>query len=220
MKRLVQIVVIALCASCKCADGDSLNVPHVEDGFRWPDVKTVAEFRDTAVSDNEVAVKSVWTVDSLYFLFSVLDSDLRCRQMETDHPKLYLDDMVEFLIDTRNDHGELWLEDDIIYHINLFGYKKDDRGTPEGVSNPKWNGSARYAIYVHGTINDSSDIDEGYEVEVALPWTEIGVTPDRGLVLGVDFAGGDDDGTGRQLFDLAGASPFRSPSAFRRLVLS
>jgi hypothetical protein len=128
---------------------------------------------------------------------------------------LYLDDMVEFLIDTRNDKGSCWNEDDIIYHINLLGQKKDDKGTVDCASNPKWNGNAAYKINAQGTLNDHSDRDKGYNVEISISWKELELKPVQGLKIGTNFAIGDNG----NLFDWAGASPFRSPSAFGNLVL-
>ncbi len=167
-------------------------------------------------SDNHVEVWSMWDEDYLYFAFDIKDSDLRATQTELDHPQLYLDDMVEFLLDPLIDRDSCWAEDDIIYHINILGQKKDDRGSRECITNPMWNGHAIYAITIDGSVNDSTDIDNGYIVEVSIAWDEVGVTPVAGLVIGVNLANGDNG----RLFDWVGASPFRSPYAFGSLILA
>lgn len=221
MRKLFITVISCLCLlSCREAGRNAAISTYVDSLPIWETVDVALTVRDTCGgSDNIMTVRTAWSKDSLYLFFQVDDADLRCVQREDDHPKLFLDDMVEFLFDPRNDRGEKWIEDDIIYHINLFGFKKDDRGTPEGISNPVWNGTGRYSVRVHGTINDTSDTDEGYDVEVALPWTELGVCPHDGLILGADFVCGDNDGTGRQLFDWSGAAPFRHPVQFYDFVL-
>ena len=48
--------------------------------------------------------------------------------------------------------------DDIIYHINLLGQKKDDRGTIDCKSNSKWNGNAKIAVRIFGSLNDPKDM--------------------------------------------------------------
>lgn len=174
---------------------------------------------DTVGSENQLFMISRWNKDSLYFFFKVLDSDLRAYQTLQDHPQLFLDDMVEILLDTANDKDSCWNENDIIYHVNLLGIKKDDRGTAGCVSDPTWNGVAGITVKLFGTLNDTTDIDKGFLINLAFPWTELELVPKKGLVMGINFANGDNDGKGRQLYDWMNASPFRSPYAFGNLVL-
>ena len=185
----------------------------------WDKTDSLVVLPGRGESDNRMTVKFCWSSDSLYFQFTVSDTDLRAEQTENDHKKLYLDDMVEVLIDALDDKTPFWHEDDIVYHINILGFKKDDRGTSDHRSDALWNGVARYSIELHGTANDNSDTDDGYVVEVAFPWTEIGREPHPGLKLGVNFANGDNDGLGRQLYNWCNSDPMRSPATFGTLVL-
>jgi hypothetical protein len=189
------------------------------DTEKWIDQDCIVLGGERVKSENKMFVYSVWDMDSLYFHFKVLDSDLRVYQTELDHPELYLDDMVEVLIDTENDKDSCWAEDDIVYHVNLLGIKKDDRGNNDCLTNPKWNGDAGIRIQLLGTVNDTTDIDTGYLVNLSFSWKEIQQKPHQGLLVGVNFANGDNDGKGRQLFDWAGALPLRSPFAFGTLIL-
>ena len=176
-------------------------------------------FENPEESDNRVVVKTLWDNDSLYFLFQVSDTVLRAIQTEKDHPELYLDDMVELLIDANNDKDSCWTTDDIIYHINILGVKKDDRGTLDCQSDPTWDGNARYTVCLFGSLNDTSEKASGYTVEIAVPWSELNLRPEKGLAIGVNFANGDNDGNGRQLFNWTGANPMRSPYTFGTLIL-
>ena len=190
-----------------------------DSNIEWETLGSLVVAPTAGESDNVMVVKTCWSADSLYFMFIVSDADLRAVQTETDHPKLYLDDMVEVLIDTENDKTSFWHEDDIVYHINILGFKKDDRGTAEHESDATWNGTAKYVIGLQGTLNDSSDVDGGYFVRVAFPWTELGHIPYVGLRMGVNFANGDNDGCGRQLYNWCHSDPMRSPDTFGTLVL-
>lgn len=170
-------------------------------------------------SDNTMEARSLWNLDYLYLSIRIKDKELRAVQIEKDHKQLYLDDMVEFLIDSNNDGSSSWLEDDIVYHINAAGVKKDDRGTPLGTSDSTWDGMAIYAVKINGSLNNGNDVDVGYDVEVAIPWNELGILPVAGTKIGFNIVNGDNDGKGRQLFDWVGAWPLRSPNLFGSLVL-
>src|SRR5690606_23131409 len=110
----------------------------------WKDVDTLMLWDRSSRSNTTAVVRTQWDENNLYLSFEVQDNDLQAKQTELDHPLLYKDDMIEFLIDTENNKETCWSLDDIIYHINLLGQKKDDRGTPDCQTNPKWNGKAEY----------------------------------------------------------------------------
>ena len=44
-----------------------------------------------------------------------------------------------------------------------------------------------------GTINNTTDTDEGYQVEVAVSWKELGIKPEKGLTMGIDLCVNDRD---------------------------
>lgn len=163
----------------------------------------------------QATVRVLWSEDNLYISFLVHDQDIRANQTVLDHPKLFLDDMVEFLIDTENDKNSCWGMDDFIYHINVLGQKKDDRGTDSCLSDSKWNGVAKYAVKVIGTINEPLDIDTGYIVEVGIPWKELKINAFPKILVSVNFAIGDNG----NLFDWVNAKPFRNQQSFGDLLL-
>jgi hypothetical protein len=186
----------------------------------WQGADTLRLDDTTRVADpNQVKIYTLWDENYLYFAYEVKDRFLVCYQTERDHKALYKDDMIEVLLDPRQDAGEKWLEDDIVYHVNVLGQVKDDRGTPEGKSDALWQSQARFATFCDGTLNDSTDRDRGFSVELAVPWSEIGKKPAPGVTLGIDLATGDAEGEAEHLWDWCGAHPFRQPSAYGVLVL-
>lgn len=195
------------------------SLPSDGENNEWPEVNGITFTDSKTGSENVFKVKSQWDFDSLYFLFETADSDLRAYQLQRDHAKLFLDDMVEVLIDPQNDKDSCWQADDLVYHINILGAVKDDRGTAACVTDPSWNGRATYSILLKGTLNDTTDVDTGYEVLLSIPWSELNVNPDTETKLTINFANGDNDGKGRQLYDWSGAWPMRSPYAFGDLIL-
>jgi hypothetical protein len=197
------------------------NVPPVIDGNLddkvWKSAKSIT-FDGTSrgkKTDDKGEAWTLWDKQNLYIAFNIQDKNLKALQTALDHPLLSRDDIVEFLIDPRNDKDSCWTTDDVIYHINLYNQKKDDRGTADCKSDPTWNGNAKTAVKLFGTINDSTDVDKGFSAEIAISWKELNVKPRPGFRMGIDLAAGD----AGVFFDWAGASPFRSPHAFGDLIL-
>ncbi len=224
---ILMLVAVISPHSCQHSDSDkkifSTYIGEIIQPYwlsaKWKKENCIFIDGEKAGSENKMFVLSQWNNDSLYFFFKVTDNDLRGYQTKQDHSLLYLDDMVEVLFDTRNDKDSCWAEDDIVYHVNLLGVKKDDRGSVGCVTNPAWNGNAGIKIQINGTLNDTVDIDLGYMVTLSFPWSELGHKPYTGLTIGIDFANGDNDGKGRQLFDWVDARPMRYSYAYGNLVL-
>jgi hypothetical protein len=231
MNRMKKIfVMMSLALLSQALDGQSkviyshsAGAPVAIDGQEletdWLTADSVVFDGRSCLSEDVAVVKTLWDNEFLYLLFKVSDANLQSVQTEKDHRQLFLDDMAEFLIDATHDRDSCWNESKIIYHINLLGAKKDDRGTAQCYSDFHWDGDAVYAIALFGTLNDSSDRDAGYQVEVAVPWSELGLSPADGVTIGVNFAIGDSNNQGRQLFDWVQAPNFRSPHLFGDLIL-
>lgn len=168
---------------------------------------------------NRVKIFTLWDENYLYVGYEVRDRYLAGFQTERDHKALYKDDMIEVLLDPRRDATDKWLEDDIVYHVNVLGQVKDDRGTPEGKSDAAWQSQAQFAVGLEGSLNDSTDLDTGFSVELAVPWSEIGISPRPGATVGINFAAGDAEGPDEHLWDWCGANPFRQPAAYGVLRL-
>ena len=198
---------------------NKITIDGLENESEWQKADAIIFDGKRVESENVVTVKTLWDNDFLYILFKVSDKNLQAYYTERDHRFLYTDDMVEFLINNKNSKNPCWNEDNIIYHINLLGAKKDDIGTSTCKSDPLWDGNAVYAIKMFGTLNNDTDVDTGYNVEIAVTWSELKQNPEAGLTLGVNFAVGDNNGKGVQLFDWISADPLRSPDLFGELEL-
>lgn len=189
--------------------------PHISDRTSVGGITV----EDRSVCDNVMTVRTCWSADSLYFVFDVKDTHLRAFQTTKDSPELFLDDMVEVLLDCNMDRVRDWKEDDFVYHVNILGQKKDDRGCGGGRTDSSWDGEAKYSIILRGTLNNDADIDDGYTVNLAIPWTEIGHKPHPGLRMGVNFACSDNDGLGRQLIKWCPSDVTRDTDTFGTIKL-
>jgi hypothetical protein len=122
---------------------------------------------------------------------------------------------VEFLIDPLLHRTKEFPPDDFSYHINILNAVYDDRGTPSGQPDPRWNGRAQHVVRV---LNDYH-----YILQVSIPWKEIDVEPVEGrTVLRIDFGvnGKDPETRTYGYFDWCGLKVFHDPSGFGELLLA
>jgi len=160
-------------------------------------------------------VFALWDSTNLYLAFDVYSSKLHAAVREHDGDRLWFDDGVEFLVDPHRHRTKEFLPDDFSYHINILNVVFDDRGTASSQPDPKWNGLARHAVKIVD--------DYHYVVEVAIPWTEIGLEPrENQTSVGIDFCvNGKNPQTGEyNYFDWCGLKVFHDPSGYGDLTLA
>jgi hypothetical protein len=193
-----------------------VHIPLDGDLATWRGADTVTfEGKPLAGHPRHATVYALWDKENLYLAFDVHSSKLQASVRERDGDKLWEDDGVEFLIDALSDRTKEFLPDDFSYHINIFNAVYDDRGTPSGQPDPRWNGNAQHVVRILD--------DYHYVVQVSIPWVEIGIEPvERHTVLGIDFGvNGKDPETGAyDYFDWCGLKAFHNPSGFGQLLLA
>ena len=153
------------------------------------------------IHDTRAAV--LWDEEYLYIAYWIEESDLQATLTERDAP-IYQNNDVEFFIAGRDGYYEFEINSfGTIYEVLFFwddaykagrydtieglavgepgsepfygvGYKDHPRGPRTGFF--KWDFPGLLsAVYLDGTINDSSDRDRGWTVELALPWEGLAV---------------------------------------------
>lgn len=163
-----------------------------------------------------------WDEKNFYIAYKVKNANLQARAAKRDQQGLHEDDGIEFLIDANYDKSAIWMEDDIAYHVNVKNIILDEKGNDnKGEYNRDWNGKAKTAVKVFGTINQPGDRDQGYHVEVAIPWKELGITPEKGASMGINVCVNDrDDTTGEyRYYDYMNLKFFHYPEGFAEVVL-
>ncbi len=150
---------------------------------------------------NTVTIKAVWNNEALYLAYEVIDIELN-GSITTRDGDAGSDDSVEWGIDTLGDSGgsgtpgsPYMLPDDYRGIINILNTQYDEQGTASGVPSSSWHGGWQSAVHVNGTINDNSDTDTGYTVEVKIPWSELGFSgpPANAQLLKIAFKINDKD---------------------------
>ncbi|UII22887.1 family 20 glycosylhydrolase [Fulvivirga ligni] len=162
-----------------------------------------------------------WDDQNLYVAMKVKNRNLQALAKKRDQKGLHMDDGIEVLIDANYDQSTTWQDDDYAYHINILNAILDDRGMKKGEYNSAWNGKLKSAVALNGTLNNSKDKDQGYQVELAISWKELNVKPEHNKALGIDFAVNDrnDKTSEYQYYDFMNLTMFHNSKGFAKLVL-
>lgn len=117
--------------------------------------------------------KSTWDEDYLYFLVEAIDPDISAS-IDTNHAPLFkYDHIIELFLDPHGDQRNYYE-----LQINALGARWEltlDKPYAQGgkASSPNQLDHLRYAIGINGTLNDASDIDHSWIVEIAIPWSSL-----------------------------------------------
>lgn len=152
---------------------------------------------------NQVTSGLHWDFDYLYIAFKVIDSQLCLNESGDGNEKLYLSDAVEIYIDSQNDSKQIMDLNDYQFLISLTSDHTIFKGEKQQIFNgshvPKDHEGTNIVIYtksvIKGTINDPTDDDAAYTIEIAIPWSAIGIKPKEGLRFKIDLCNDDIDTT-------------------------
>lgn len=144
----------------------------------WTDVSGITLYgvSEAASGEDSVAVvKAKYDDSNLYLAYDVKDTDLEAEKVN-GQGGLHLDDSIELYIDTLNDKGTAMQPDDYHLIVNLNEAVIDDIGTGSGKDYSYVINMAK-AVNLEGTLNDASDEDTGFIIELAVPWDDLGGKP-------------------------------------------
>lgn len=192
------------------------------------------------LSRNSVEARICWDINNLYFAFDVADAHL-FTQMNTGgkYSLLHLNDGIEVYIDSKNDSDTMMDINDYQFLIDCRGNNIIFRGDlnlmkSDTMSTPKESGQNiyfEYGVCIDGTLNDTIS-DKGFVVEIAIPFTAIGVKPVSGMKMRLDLCNNDNDYSldgvttyeDRALrywpFNWSGYSDFGYPDNWKTILLS
>jgi hypothetical protein len=132
------------------------------------------------------SAKLAWDDTNMYVLFQISDPDVvggfgdPAKQKDdftsSGQPKLWTKDTVEIMVDPdgdgdNKDYYELQINpQNKVFHSNYDTYNapKTEPNGPFG--HEDWDPKLKSAVVVKGTLDKADDKDEGYVVEVAIPW--------------------------------------------------
>jgi len=162
-------------------------------------------------SDNAATVRLAWDATNLYAAFSVTDASIVVNQGGRDG-ELWDGDSVELMIDTSVGASSSLGPGAFHLLVNANGDLTDERGTPGGAWDRSWTSNATWR-----RVRTAA----GYDVEVALPWSSLGIAPCAGTRLGIDVAVNDVDAAGGapKPADWARLTRFAEPARWGVVIL-
>jgi hypothetical protein len=111
----------------------------------------------------------LWDQEHLYVAAELAETDVRAEMKEHDSP-LYRENAFELFIDP-DDDGENYVELEVNALNTTFDLLMSKPYQLRGKADEKWEiAGLRTAVHVVGTLNDSADTDQGWTVEMAIPW--------------------------------------------------
>ncbi len=124
--------------------------------------------------------KLLWDETFLYVGFEVSDRTVTGGfPADARDPHLWERDTVEIMIDPdgdgdNRDYYEVQVNPQNLVFDSRFDRYNQPRGGPQGpFGHEKWSAKLTSAVAVHGTLDDDSDRDQGYTVELKLPWSSL-----------------------------------------------
>lgn len=166
-----------------------------------PDVNISNVILGSLPGDYTGKYKALWTSSYLYLLVTVGDA----TRVNDSGSSWWEDDVVEIFLDGDNSKGTSY---DGLNDFQL-GFRWNDANINVG-GNSKNNTT--------GIVKSMVQSGAGYVLEVAIPWTTIGVTPVIGNRMGIEVEIDDDDNSGTRDSQTAafatGTTAWSSPSVF------
>jgi hypothetical protein len=111
----------------------------------------------------------LWDDDNLYVAFQAEDTNVSGRFFKDDEP-LYTSNVVEIFL---NPSGDSSRYDEIEVAPTNALFDASFTGGPRKGMDLSWSSHARLAVHVDGTLNDPSDLDRGWTVELAIPFAAL-----------------------------------------------
>lgn len=153
-----------------------IKVDGVFDEPSWRAAKSTGAFRANDGSDtvtSRVEAKMLWDDLNLYFAFECEDTDVAATMTKRDE-HLWQEEVVEVFIDPDGDEKNY-----IELEVNPLGAFLDLFVLTPVVPIPyeSYNIPAKWAVKVDGTVQNSSDRDRGWSVELAVPLKEAVTAP-------------------------------------------
>ena len=190
------------------ADPNIITVPYTSTNLTvdgnvsegaW-DIATDVSKTVIGTTNNTTRFGVLWDTTYLYVGMEVLDDNLY-----NDSTYVHEDDSVEVYIDGDHNHGTI--------------YDNYDRQFVKG-----WNDSALVEQHgkTTGVLHGWAPIPGGYSIELAIPWSNLGITPTAGMAIGFSLGYNDDDnGAGRdgQAVWIGTANNYLDTSAFGGIIL-
>jgi len=163
--------------------GAAITIDGRLDEPAWAQAASTGPFVDVGSGRENRAIPSqgsarlLWDDHFLYVGFEILEKKVRGGWPPgAKDPHLWEKDTAEMMLDPDGDgDNKDYYEIQINPQNLVFDTQYDDYNSPNGnghgpFGHEEWSAELTSAVVVHGTIDDDSDVDQGYTVEAKIPW--------------------------------------------------
>jgi hypothetical protein len=157
--------------------GTAIALDGKLDDREWGVAQPTPSFVQTmtgAPGDFRVEARIAYDARNLYIGYIVADDHLASSFTKHDD-HLWEQDAVELMVDPDGD-GKNYFEIQVSPAGVVFDTRYDSRRKPLPFGDIDWSSAAVAKLDVHGKLNDD-ELDEGYSVELAVPWTAFAAGP-------------------------------------------
>ncbi|MEZ4307834.1 MAG: carbohydrate-binding family 9-like protein [Polyangiaceae bacterium] len=216
-------------------DGTPLKIDGVLDEEAWSKAAATGLFVDvaTGLPDPQIQgqgeAKIFWDDHHLYIALEIYDKTLRGGfPPDAKDPHLWERDTAEIMIDPEGDgdnrdYYEIQIGPQNLTFDSQFDSYNQPRGGPAGpFGHEDWSAGGERAVKLHGTLDDDTDTDDGYTVEVKIPWSSFSkakTPPAPGSSWRMNFYAMQNNG-GTAWSPILGQGNFHKSSRFGRILWS
>ncbi|POY38959.1 hypothetical protein C3K47_00195 [Solitalea longa] len=160
--------------SCKKTTGvitiDGMQNDTDWDKAEWSDYFTDIEGPKQPAPFNRTRIKMLWNNSGMY-VFAELDEPQLQASITQRDAVIFHDNDFEVFIDPDND-GLNYYEIEVNALNTIWDLMLNKAYSKGGRANNSWTATGlKTAVALNGTLNDPSDIDKGWSVELFIPWT-------------------------------------------------
>ncbi|MFO0588678.1 MAG: carbohydrate-binding family 9-like protein [Polyangiaceae bacterium] len=217
-------------------DGAALKIDGVLDEDAWNKAAGTGLFVDVgtgmpnAHTPAQGEVKLFWDDKAMYVGFEIYDKQVKGGfPADAKDPHLWERDTVEIMTDPdgdgdNRDYYELQIgPQNLVFDSQFDDYNKPNGGAKGPFGHEEWTCGCDHAVQIHGTIDNDADTDDGYTVEVRIPWTSFPkaktLPPAPGSSWRMNFYAMQDNG-GTAWSPILGMGNFHKASRFGRVIWS
>jgi hypothetical protein len=226
----------------KLASNDVITIDGKGDDKGWGGAASTGPFVDVGTGRPNLSpvagtAKIAWDDKNMYVLFDVKDPDIVGgftdksqgdeRWTAGGQPKLWTKDTVEIMIDPdgdgdNRDYYEIQINPQNKIFKSQFDTLQQPMGGPNGpFGHEDWDPKIKSQVVVRGTIDRNDDKDDGYTVEIAIPWAGLSkakqVPPKHGDTWRMNFYAMKNNG-GPSWSPILGQGNFHKASRFGRVT--
>lgn len=153
-------------------------------------------------SRNTVKAMLCWNLSGLYFAFEIIDRHLMAEiNNGRDNPLIFLNDGIEIYLDSRFDSKTKMDINDYQFMVDILSNTTVFKGDRKLQDSIKYSVPKDYGLnilteakaIISEKINDTLTEDQGYIIEIRIPFDAIAMAPETGKKIRIDLCNNDND---------------------------